>query len=66
MPSKPSKISRGLRPQAKDDLLKVETIFEPNQPEEIGYGGVDLIENDRGGKSKTFLGVGSWEVQNMI
>jgi len=47
-------------PQAVDDLFDVsDVIFRRNNDSEIGITSFDLTQNDRGGNSKTFLGLGS-------
>ena len=44
--------------QAVDDLLVVEEIFSKSEFRGFGVTSFDLIKNDRGGRSKTFLGLG--------
>ena len=54
----PKTLKNNLTPQAVDDLLVVEEIFRKTDFGDTGITSFDLIKNDRGGNSKTFLGLG--------
>ena len=53
-------------PQAVDDLLVVEEIFSKSEFTDTGVTSLDLIQNDRGGKSKTFLGLGELGGESLV
>lgn len=53
-------------PQAVDDLLVVEEIFSKSEFTDIGITSLDLTQNDRGGKSKTFLGLGELGGKSLV
>ena len=54
----PKTLKNNGTPQAVDDILEIEEIFRKTDFGNLGISSFELTQNDRGGKSKTFLGVG--------